>query len=164
MACQNGKRTFSHEKHTPPPTPSRLSDGGIRMASSKSELGPCSIEDANIPPSAPSLTCMIYDGAFIAQGTYPRSAMTISEYALNYKSSTSAISHHATSEDLYDRYIIPSIKASAWVKRGESGERRTQEDISVPVGRDTWDNFRALLLLVVFSPYTKIIPILRSLS
>jgi len=90
--------------------------------------------------------------------------MTISEYALNYKSSTSAISHHATSEDLYDRYIIPSIKASAWVKRGESGERRTQEDISVPVGRDTWDNFRALLLLVVFSPYTKIIPILRSLS
>ena len=49
---------------------------------------------------------------------------------------------HATRVDvIFDRYITPSIKSVARTKRGESGERRLKEDISVPAGRDTWKKF-----------------------
>ena len=146
LACQNRKSDltdfFEHENHAFPPSLS--SDGKIRIASNKSELAPCLLKDMANPVTivCPSSTCVIFDGAFIAQGTYPRSAMTFAEYALEFERSISTLAKDATRVDVvFDRYINPSIKSAARLKRGEGGEKRVKEEISVPKGRDTWKKF-----------------------
>ena len=42
---------------------------------------------------------------------------------------------------LWSITLSPSIKSATRIKRRESGERRVKENMSVPMGRDTWEKF-----------------------
>ena len=137
------KDFFRHENHAFPPSLS--SDGSIRVAANKSDLVVPLLKGvtSSIVRASPASSCVIFDGAYIAQGIYPRSAMTYSAYAsTEFTKPIKSLSHEATRVDVvFDTYKTPSIKDVARVKRGESGERVVRDDAQVPVGQVKWKNF-----------------------
>lgn len=141
IACQRRQvdldEFFSHENQPFPP--SLAENGNIRIPHSKSDLVNCLFSDVepgkkNISSSPPS-TCVIIDGAYIAQSTRPAAVMTFNQYAVEKfkkKVTDIASSHRATRADVvFDRYLKSSIKATARMKRGQSNERKVKPEMCV---------------------------------
>ena len=139
LACQRRKvylsEFFSHENQS---YPLSLSDGGnIRIPSAKSDLVGCLVKD--IDPtlkkvtSSPPSSCVIVDGASVAQATRPIAAMTFGQYATNrfQPEVTNIAKHHGAIrvDVMFDRYFKISIKAAARLNRGESHERKVKADM-----------------------------------
>ena len=129
---------FSHENHAQPPS---LSDGNkIRVSKTKSDLVPCLTSNMETSlqhvTNAPQASCILIDGAFMAQYVQPKGKMTYSEYASTrfwHQAIEFGQLHAAIRTDvIFDVYKTPSIKDAARTERGNSCDRHVKPDITVP--------------------------------
>lgn len=129
---------FGHENHAHPPS---ISDGNkIRVSKTKADLVPCltSNMDTSLTnvTNAPPSSCVLIDGAFMAQYVQPKGTITYSEYASSrFWHHIIAFSrlHSAIRTDVvFDVYTTPSIKDAARTERGNSCERHVLPDKTVP--------------------------------
>ena len=141
IACQTREGNlddfFSHENQPFPPS---LSEAGKLRSGTKSDLLQCFEDIAPARTQAPEVTCIILDGAVIAQMLRPGTANTFGEYAKEVFIPF-VLSHYkyATRMDLvWDRYLPNSLKSMTREKRGKGVRRRVGTSVAVP---GQWQNF-----------------------
>ena len=141
IGCQirggNLEEFFSHENRKYPPS---LSEGSALRGGCKSDLVGCLEPLVTKGESAPSVTCIVLDGAVIVQMLRPKECSTFEEYSEKMFLPYIVLQLRKVKRlDLvWDEYIDESLKAATRAKRGDGVRRRVQPSVPIP---KNWHQF-----------------------